>query len=86
MCAKIDINNSLKCFCDKNFIHSLKTKLEKKHDLGDIKPNDCILEQDQTDVSGDIEQKLDRFNIAPPDPGQTVDLSHVSDNIKYKVH
>ena len=31
--AKIDINNSLKCFCDKNFIHSLKTKLEQKHNL-----------------------------------------------------
>ena len=78
----ININDSLKCFCETNFIQALKTKLDKQHNMGDIKSEDCILEEEQTDVSGDIEQKLDRFNIAPPDPGQTVDLSHVNNDIK----
>ena len=47
---------------------------ELKHNLGEKNSNDCILEDKQTNVSGDIEQKLDWFNIAPPEPGQTVDL------------
>ena len=80
--ANTEIIESLQCLCDKNFIHALKTKLELKHNLEEKQPNDCILEEDQSNVSGDIEQKLDRFNIAPPEPGQTVNLSHVSDDIK----
>jgi hypothetical protein len=62
----------------------LKTKLEKKHNLGDQQPANCIPETDQTDVSGDIEKKLDHFNIAPPELGQTVDLKHVSDDLKHR--
>ena len=74
----------MRCLCNDNFIHALKLKLENKHDFGDRKPDDCIPETDQTDISGDIELKLDRFNLAPPDPGQTVDLSHVSDDLKQR--
>ena len=77
------MNDSLKCYCEASFIQALKTKLDAKHNTGDIK-EDCILEEQQSDISGEIELKLDRFNIAPPDPGQTVDLSHIKNDIRQK--
>ena len=79
--ANTKLIESLQCCCDKSFIQALKIKLEIKHNLGE-NANDCILEDEQTNVLGDIEQKLDRFNIAPPEPGQTVDLSHVSEDVR----
>ena len=57
--------------------------MDATHHTGDNYDN-CISEEQQADISGDIELKLDRFNLAPPDPGQEVSLSHVTDDIKQR--
>ena len=69
--------------CEVSFIIALKAKLEAKSQNGDNYDN-CISEAEQADISGDIEMRLDRFNLAPPEPGQVISLSHVTDDIRLR--
>merc|ERR1711891_82342 len=63
------------CRCTTDYIASLKTRIT--HDMSDEK--DVIAVEDQTDVSGIIEDKFDAFSLVPPDIGTTVDLTHIGD-------
>ena len=67
----------------KYFIESLRTKLSIKHNLETRNHDDNLIDAgQQSDVSGEIDDRLSKLSMIPQDPGQTVDLSHVSEELK----
>ena len=84
MSEKIEsLNKHLACTCENNFIESLRTKLSIKHNLEATNHDDNIIDAgQQSDVSEEIDDRLSKLSMIPQDPGQTVDLSHVSEELK----
>ena len=69
-------NKHLACTCENNFIESLRTKLSIKHNLETTNHDDNLIDAgQQSDVSGEIDDRLSKLSMIPQDPGQIVDLS-----------
>ena len=64
-----------------------KLKLQKSHNLEEEKKidfqdlNNCISQNQQSDIGEQIDNHLSRFNINPPIPGTQIDLSHISNDV-----
>ena len=69
--------NQLKgqCLCDIEFVNSLSAKIEKQFEE---ETDSYIPASDQVNISDIVEDKLDLMDIAPPDPGEKVDMGHCS--------
>ena len=83
MVSKDIIEKHLQCLCDQNFVLALKTKIQSNQ-ASDKNFENCITEEQQTDISGNIERHLQRYNLEPPDPGLQIDMTHLCDEIKFK--
>ena len=85
-------NHDELCQCDSEFISVLRTQINKNftsEDNLDIDQDniirhhdDFISDDEQLAVSSLIDEKLDLMDMSPPDPGQNVDLSHCTSEMK----
>ena len=75
------------CDCRKVFIQALKIKLQSSHNLEEENKidyqdvNNCISNNQQSDIGQEIDNHLSRFDINPPVPGTQIDLSHISNDV-----
>ena len=63
------------CRCSQEYVTALKARIANT--LTD--ESDVITLEDQSDISAIIDEKIDAFNLVPPEVTPTVDLSHISD-------
>ena len=70
------------CKCDVKQILSLKAKLETKFGLTQY---DIISEENQENLSTQIDEHFDRFSLLPPDPGTEVDMKHCNKEITQRM-